>query len=111
MIIFVNVGKSYIRTVYGLSNEYKSDLPVTNTTWSGMKIRPEKKIQACNELMTSKPVQCSTNWANKLINWELIIIMLVCDKPVKWWINENQICELWIKKWIWKSFSQWKTLY
>ena len=93
----MNVGKSYMRTVCGLSNEYKSNLPSNKHYLSRNENKTWKKIQACIafELMTSKPVQCSTNWANKPINWELIIIMLVCDKPEKWWINENQICELW----------------
>ena len=88
----------------GLSNEYFSNLPSNKHYLSRNENKTWKKIQACTafELMTFKPVQCSSNWANKPINWELIIIMLVCDKPVKWWINENQICELWIKKWIWK---------
>ena len=43
-------------------------LAVMCTTWAVVKIRPEKKIQACTEFepMTSViPVQCSTNWVNK----------------------------------------------
>ena len=46
----------------------KATFAVMKTTWAVMKIRPEKKIQACTgfEYMTTALlVQRSTNWADQ----------------------------------------------
>ena len=63
----MNIWKSYIWTA-DKDVSMKAIFAVMNTTSAVVKIRPEKKIQACMgfEPMTSAiPVQRSINWANK----------------------------------------------
>ena len=58
----------------------KAIFAVMNPTWTVVKLRPKKKFSTGFKPMTfAILVECSTNWE--------LVIMLVPNKPVKWWIN------------------------
>ena len=71
-----------------LRNKYESDFR-SNDNYLSSSENKVWKDQACTGLETTAsaiPMQRSANWAKKAY-WELII-MLVRNKSVKWWINE-----------------------